>query len=601
MATRTAKPKKRKAPTLEQILAYATADKAFWGDRNAEIEKWQKMYEMRTKKTAKSGEQTVQLNDGKVLVNKGTAFGCTDHRIMWPAPAEKPDLTAVAQKGENMLRWARAEMRIQHASGLHNPLEWEESQSVFLRGYIVGRLLLDPANPGFPWQYDLLDIANVYPRPAGKKLVRVTHQYKAKAFEIMEEFPEAKLDPTSDQDVEVIGYYDDVYMAVVVGGEFVKKPEEHGYGFNPIQVVPANGGFYAATGYDEKEWIKHRGEGILAANYDPIRDKEEVLGMMKTILAKEANPPATAFTDEDGASLDISLKPGARNVLAEKGRLELHKIGPNFQEMTAMAGGFQDQINKGGFQPSLFGDPTGTSSGFQGYLAMGSAKDVVTPYLKALEIYYTLLYRRMVQLYINFGADELTFYGINAKSGQIVSGMSVTPDELAALGPHITVRFKNNTLQDQITMAQTADLLARDKVLSLETVRGEWLGVDDPALENRKVLGEMIFMDPGVTKALAQANALALNDPVITQAIQAQQAAQMPQAAVAAAGVPPGAPEGTTPGAPPEAPQGLPPNVLPPEAGINAGAFPRTDLLGGMGSGPDQGVPPDILRALGGI
>ena len=260
-----------------------------------------------------------------------------------------------------------------------------------------------------------------------------------------------------------------------------------------------------------------------------------------------------------------------------------------------MAGGFQDQINKGGFMPSLFGDSTGTSSGFQGYLAMGSAKDVETPYLKALEIYYTVLYRRMVQLYINFGADELTFYGVSAKSGQIVSGMTITPEELSQIGPNITVRFKNNTLQDQITMAQTADLLARDKVLSLETVRGEWLGVDDPTLENRKVLSEMIFMDANVTKALAQANALALNDPQVTQAIQSQQ-----QQGPAGGPIPPGAPQGTTPGAPPQMQRGLPPNALPPEAGVNAGAIPGTDLLGGQGSGPDQGLPPDILQALAG-
>lgn len=585
---KTAKKTKRKAPTVEEVKAMAQKDKAYWADRNKEFEKWQKAWELRTKATAKAGEQTVQVNDGKVIVNKLAAAISADHRIVWPAPPDSLELTDTAQKGENMLRWARAEMSIAHAEGLHGPLEWEEAQSCGLRGYVAGRILLDPENPGFPWKYDLLDMANLYPRMAGNRLVRVTHQYKAKEFELVDEFPDLKLDPTSDAEKIVIGYYDDTYMGVVVGDEEAKKIEEHGYGFCPVIVVAAAGGFYGATDYDDTEWIKHRGEGILAGIYDAILDKQEILSMMKTLLAKETNPPSVLYTSQDGQTAEYSLKPGMKNVEDEKAKIELLRVGPNFQELATTVGGFQDEVAKGSFQPALYGDMEGGGSGFRAYIAKNSAIDIIKPYLEALQIYYTLLYRRMVQLYINFGADELVFYGINAKSGEVVSGLKLSPDELSKLGPNIQVRFKTATMQDQITMAQTAALLGRDKILSLETVRGEWLGIDDPTLENRKVMSEMIFMDPNVMKALAQASAIAMNDPMVLQAIQAQQQAQMPAPAAAGAqGAPPAA-----------APEGLPANVNPPELGVNAGAIPGTDLLAPQGSGPDQAAPPDVLKAL---
>lgn len=592
MATKKARTLKRRKPTPDQIKDWAQKDKSFWEARNQEFQKWQEMWEMRHGKTPEKGEQSVTVNDGAVLVNKGAAMCSVDHRIIWPAPPDRPDLEEIAQKGENLLRFFRREATFQHSEGLHNDLTWEEASMVNLRGYIAGRLTLNPqgARDGSLWcDYSLLDPANIYPRYSGNRLIRVTHQYKAKRFELVDQYPEADKPGSEDEEVEVIGYYDDTYMGVMVGGDLVKL-EEHGYGFCPVLMQAAAGAFYGATPYDDTEWVKVRGQGILAKNYLPIMDKQDVLSMMKTLLYKETNPPATAFTDKDGEELEIKLKAGARNVLSEKDRLELHRIGPNFNELMSAAGGFQDQINKGGFMPALFGDPQGTSSGFQGYLQAGSARDVVLPYLKCLETYYTLLYRRVVQLFVKFGAEGITFYGVD-QQGDMVGGIKVTPEELSQLPPHIVVKFRTHSIQDQIVMAQTGAMLAREKVLSMHTVRGDWIEVDDPRAEDSKVLSELVYMEPAVTKALAVRRAMERKDPLLTEILMATMgSAKTPP--------PPGATPGATPGAPPEVPPALPPEVVPPEAGANAGALPGTDLLAPAGTGPDQPVPPDVLQAM---
>lgn len=140
-------------------------------------------------------------------------------------------------------------------------------------------------------------------------------------------------------------------------------------------------------------------------------------------------------------------------------------------------------------------------------------------------------------------------------------------------------------------MAQTGAMLAREKVLSMHTVRGDWIEVDDPRSEDSKVLSELVYMEPAVTKALAVRRAMERKDPLLTEILMATMgSAKTPSA--------PGATPGATPGAPPAVPPALPPEVVPPEAGANAGALPGTDLLAPAGTGPDQPVPPDVLQAM---
>lgn len=590
--------KKVKAPTIDQVVAWAKLDQAYWDDRNKLMREWQGMYEMTQGRDPNEGEATVTLNDGRVIVDKLTAMLSNPHRKEVAAPADKPGLAEAAQRVENFLDFWRDEVAMAHSMGLHGPLEWDESQSLALRGYIAGRIMLDPENPGFPWKYDLLDIMNLYPRFAGRRLIRVTHQYKAKPYEIMADFPDAKLDydPESeeDTDMEVIGYYDDTYHAVMVKGEFVKKPTPHEYGFNPILIVAAGGAFYGPTPEDDKDFRKMRGQSILAKNVAPILDKQDVVSMIKTILGQQADPPVTVFTDTDGNAVALDLGMAGRNVLAQTDKVEVHRIGAGLNELMGGAGVFQDEINRGGFMPTLFGDSESTKSGFHDFVASGSAKDVATPYVRALETYYKLLYRRVLQLYAKFGPQAISFYGTD-QTGQVVSGLSITPEEVSKVGFNVNVKFRHVSAQDKVSLAQTGAVLARDRILSMETIRRDWVDVDNPYLENLRVLSELIYMNPQILQALSTTAAQLFNHPILNQVL-AQQQAQAAQAAQA--GQVPGQPPGQVPGAPPANPIGTQSQAVPPELGMNAGAPPGTDNLGPPGSDGSSGAAPDIMQSI---
>ncbi len=559
----------RPAPTPDQITKWAAADKTFWDARNKLLYDLQKMYELRSGAEPAEGQLSVTVNDGRVIVDKLAAMLSNPHRIEVAAPAGRPDLTPVAQKVEDFLIFWRNEINLMNQMGMHGPLEWEEGQSAALRGYIASRLTLDPSSPDFPYRYEVLDIMNLYPRPVGAKIIRVTHQYKARPWEIVEDFPEAasiftpeELDSETVKDV--IAYYDDTYHAVVVGGQFVKEPTPHEYGFNPIQITPCAGAFYNQTPQDDTEYLKMKGQGILARNYQAILDKQDTLSMLKTILGQQADPATTVFTDEDGKAAALEFNMGSRNVLAAKDKVELHRIGAGLQELMAASSLFQDAINKGSFMPAMFGDPVNMSSGFMSYLSIGSARDVATPYVRGMESHYTLLYRRVLQLFARF-APPISFYGIDQTTGQAVSGLTLTPEEVSEVGFHVNVKFRSVSPQDKVQLAQTGSLLARDRVLSLETVRKEWVDVDNPYLENLRVLSELLYMNPQIVQALGLVSAKLFNNPILNEVLATMNT-----------------PQGS---APPAAPPGANPEVLPPELGVNAGAPPNTDLLGPQASG----------------
>lgn len=145
---------------------------------------------------------------------------------------------------------------------------------------------------------------------------------------------------------------------------------------------------------------------------------------------------------------------------------------------------------------------------------------------------------------------------ITIPCGDWVGGETVTGKDIALVGTRTVVRFRDITPKDRIQQAQVALALTKEKLISMETAREDYLGLENPTQENQRVINSLIYQDPGIMKELMVPLSLYHNDPELfeiwatmmvnklreqIQQQQEQQMQQAQQASAAAAGSIPGA------------------------------------------------------------
>lgn len=530
---------------------------------------------------------SVLSNDGAIIVRKLAAMvGSQEPRTnIIASPAFKEQ----AERTEDLIRAARFEMQLRHAQGARAPLSYDEAQSIFLRGWVAGRILLNDTpdeTDSFLWDYTLFDPMQVYPRYSRKDLYRVSTITETTVGELLADWGKEaeKLygDSEESEKLKLYGYYDREQMAVATEKGWLKKPTKHGYPFGvPWVITLGPGAFYRATANDTANYTKFVGQGILDIVRGQIRNEEKVLTMLHTLVAKEAEPPVVLYTNAEGETVELDLRSGGRNILSSTDKLDLLRVGPRLDDLKILADSYRSRVERGTIPSILFGDNAANLTGFLANVLQGSARDLLFPYLRALETYYTLLYRKMLSLFVEFGTDMDVV--TTDRTGQQLGGVKVTKLEVEALNrPKIVVAYRDITPKDKAANVQMAVALKRDNLLSAETAREEYLEIDNPVAEGTKVLGELAYMDQSVIKF---ASAIALQKQAQSLGFTLQDLAaivQQIQTAMQAAPTP-GAPPG---GAAPPPAEALSSGVLPPAMGATAGLPPGMEALGPQASGP---------------
>lgn len=570
------------------VVDLAKRDQTFWSQRDLRMRESQELLEQDAEVNTEDPDAiSVLSNDGAVIVRKLSAM--VGSQAPSVALATAPSLKEQAERTEDLIRAARFEMELRHAQGARAPLPYDEAQSAFLRGWLTGRILLnDSADPedGFLWDYTLFDPIQVYPRYSRKDLYRVTTITDTTAGELVADWGKdaEKLygDADESEKVKLYGFYDREQMALATDAGWLKKPTKHGYPFGvPWVITLGPGAFYRATANDTANYTRFVGQGILDIAKGMIRNEEKVLTMLHTLVAKEAEPPVVLYTNADGETVEMDLRSGGRNILAQNDRLDILRIGPRIDDLKILADSYRARVERGTVPSVLFGDNAPNLTGFLANVLRGSARDLIFPYIRALETYYTLLYRKMLDLFVAFGTDMEVVS--TDRLGQQVGGVRVSKLDVQALKrPRLTVTFKDITPQDEASKAQMAIGLVREKIVSLETAREKYLDLDNPIQEQTKVLSDLAYMDPSVVKMasalaiqrLSQNGNVALPDLLnIVQQI-------MSATAGGAQTGPPG------PAGPPGPSGSLPPEAVPPPMAATAGLPPGIQPLGPAASGP---------------
>lgn len=573
----------------DDLNRWATQDRNAWQSRNDRFSRDQDAFVLRKGQTADwtaSQDDVMILNDPRVLVKKMARL-LARHPGIIEVPARRQELTDAAQRIEIFLRNWRDSINMRWVRGLNNPLPFDEAFFLCLRGWLCCRTMLrDTASPDMDdaaglYDHHIYDPAVVYPRAAAGRITRVTHWYRTTMGEVkadpflrdqlarMHEYDDAE--ERTAVDIKAL-YWEDVdggyWHAVLMGSDvFLKEPVELGY--LPWTIVLANGAAYRATPWDETEFAEQIGTGVLDDTTENTRYLNKTVTKLSTLLSLEANPPVTLYSD--GRVRRIGLRPGERNFLLQRDKLEAHRIGPQAQDYELLWNILTQRQERGGMPSPFYAEGEGIANTSA---LLSAGRDLLFPYASALNAMDQAVYEKVLKLYRDFGPGQPL--PVRLPPGSPASVAELTPQEIALQGTFVEVTRVDMTPTELAQKVNLSIALVREGIISRETARGQdWVGLANPGREQTRIEQELI------EGALFQR--------------QVQQ--------VAASGGPPPGPAGA---AAPPPPAGLPAEVAPPvlQSGnvmTNLNVPPEQQMInqalaqitgGALGGGGAGGLPP---------
>lgn len=525
-------------PSIEQLTKWATHDQQYWAPRNERMRRHHSLYRVHRSK-APEGQLLIYGNDPKVLIEKLAATTARrEHRIEVPPRGEAN--ADAAQRIENGIRWWRTDIRRAWQRGLHNPLDYDEALSLYLRGWLTERMMLAPNTPSFT-NLMLFEPSNIFPHTMSNGIGRTWHIYTAARDEILSDFPEAKKlldDYADDARLEVKAYYenaavtgDTFWHAVLVNNEFIKQPVDLGYW--PWLMQVAKGAFSQhPRGWEDDDQIAAEvGMGFLDSIEDAYWDKNRVLTMLANTLAKQENPPKAVFT-QDGRVVEMDLSTGGTTALVLDEKVQVLDIGPKAATMIPLLTSFQDQLNKGGLPSVMFGEGINIQSGYMGAVMQASAEDTLWSFVNALSAFKQARYEKFLELYSRFapidtGMQMLSMGKAGSTKGRYAWGEEMTVADIQANGTYVDVIYEDIAPRDRVALANIAAMLVKEKIIDLATARDKYLGLDDPGLINDKVLAELVYLNEDVVKVLSKIKLAELNKiPELKAILDAEREAQ---------------------------------------------------------------------------
>lgn len=577
-----AKKPRAKKPTLEQIAQWVRRDREHWNKRDRRMQRHHKLWRLdKTQSDRTEGLIVVTTNDPKVFIEKAAAMAVAkDHRIE-VAPKGEQQLEA-AERIENACRWKRSFERRRWREGLHNYLDYDQAQCLFLRGWLTARVMLDPDSRTFVDE-TMFDPLTVYPRVAGNRISRVCHVYKTTVDDLREDFGELppSFDARDDADsVEVQSVYVNsppYFHCVVVAGEFVKEPTALDYW--PWVLATAKGAFsHHVTDFEPADVAaEHVGQGFLDAMEDAYRDLQDLFTIGMNLLAKQENPPIIT-TDPNGKPLEIDTGIGGRTPLAPGQDAKPIEIGARLQNVESMLTAFQDRENKAGFPAVAWGEGAGIQSGYQASLLMASIDAALVAYIRCLEGFHSARYEKWLELYRDHGlADGIEIVARvgatvggkpspRALRGKRAWGTVLLPEDIEANGTDVDVVYEQISPQDRMSLTSMAVQLVAAGIIDLRTARETYVGLDDADVINERVLADLVYKDQSVVQLLSE---LALRRTGRWNELQALRVSQTGAAGAPGPGGPgaPGGPPGQGAlgpgGAPPPGSGAMPPGPPP--------------------------------------
>ncbi len=611
------RPPEHEPPDLGTVQERIERAISFWSDRDSRMDEDYQLYRLAVETAGVDpgleGELVVR-NLPYVAVQKVAAMLSVETpTISVPAPRE--ELKREAEKIEDLLRWLWDEWDRAWRRRLHASLRYDLAHFLALRGWVTARISYDPEQE-VPVVLELFDPRTVYPVMGGKGLRYLVVRRRQLVAEVLDEWGDAALEAVGDleldESVTVESYYDATWHSVLVEGRFVKPPERHNLGACPWVVAVAGGSPVRFVEQDPSSWTAEVGVSVFHGIKQAYRQVNKILSQLATEVARMANPALLYFVDPDETDepREISLSPGALNYLiAPKERVDVIRTSPNPADLGPLMQSLLDDLARGSLPPVLWGFGGSEQSGFAIAMLSSSARDALQPLILAIESFVEEASSLALQILRDLHGEGLGPL-LRDRAGRWIYGSPVRPEDIARVGTRVVARFRDISPRDRASMAQIGAMLAEKRLVSMRTVREEYLGIENPDRENERILEELVYTDQELMKEYLVPLSLARFDPELFQIwlarearkrLEAQKAKEESESRLERLSSVHG-PEGQGPSGPPSSPPGqaphpgvppvpgMPPQPVPPEFGPEVFDMLRRAMgtsRGPTGQGPE--------------
>lgn len=549
----------RPRPSTEILLERKRYILDYWQARNERMVEDEKMLKLIDPLESKVGDneigasESLVLNDPYVIVEKVANMISGNEPIINIVPKDA-GMKHIAQIVEDFLWWWRDEANIRWMGNLNNNLNRDEVYYLASRGWLAGRIMLDPADEEFPFRYDLIDPIQVYPQPGAKEVRWVFHVYKDSKTHVMNDFgwdddllqriEEITNNLGEHNTVEVSSYFDDTWHVVMIDDKEIWSAP-HNYGFVPFVIAIAFGPpfrrtdpSYASSAEKRdtnitwstksvhaeltENFTKWWGVSIFQGIKDVYRKMNKLASAILTEAMKAPNPPIVIWTNAQGEaeakSIDTGI--GATNyLLSNQENYQVVNYGFKPGELAPLMQLLSDARNRGSLPSVMYGEGANFLSGFAVNLLTSGARDIAFPLLKSHEWYLQRLFRSVLRLFAEHYTLPISLIGRDLDSPSTTNARSkyttIRPEQVKEIGYSSQVFYKNFGPMDKQVNASVAAMLVDKKIISLDTARGEeFLGLRSPILENKKVMGDLAYFNPKVVE-VGIPQALIEVDPVL--------------------------------------------------------------------------------------
>lgn len=571
--------------TLEELNAWAQHDMQFWDARNTRFQRDQDLYRLTRPADLRGRNEAdlIVLPDPKILVKKVARLIARHPNVIEVPPSPNTPDASIAQRIENFCYSWDQSVNQRHQMGLNNPYRYDQAFYLVLRGWLCERTMLypegeylyGPNDPANIWRHEVVDPANVYPYVAGGEIRRVTHTYASTIGQLRYDpfyqagLLEAGLWDLDDRNPVMCHaiYWRDLnnvwWHAVTLshglaysatGTDWIKPPTELGY--NPWTITIANGAAYRSTPWDDEGYIEEVGTSVLDESTSTFAYLNRMATKLSELLSLEANPPISVYSGA-GEVKKVSFEPGARNFLADKDKLEAHRVGPALGDYQMLWDLLMQRASRAGLPQAFFAE-YGGESGFSASVILAAGKDVLFPWVEAVNLADAMKYRKVLEIYRDFGpAAPLQSFTPSDSMGGVQSA-TINAADIYQQGTFVKITREDMTPQEYASRINAGLAMVDKKAISLETFRRDFAKLQNPKKENLQVLSELVYMNEQV---VAQLVPLALTDT--GQNMLAQLYSMIQQGFI-----PPGLPDPNT------MPNGGPPGPEPQMPGLSSSTLP---------------------------